>query len=88
MDSEEYKFLLGKVDAIGMLCATIGEMAWPAGADLVLRRIAALRAEVALDKPMGSYQTGYCSFEELILSARETIEAAKRLRSDPGGKGN
>lgn len=88
MDSNEFKYLSGKIDAVALLCSTLAAELMPGAAEILLRRISALRASADDGKADQSYVAGFCSFETEIREGAALVAAAHTLSREPGGAGN
>ena len=75
------QYLLGKIDAIELLAASLAAHLSPAIASVLLARCAALREKATKGEALSSYEQGFLSSEVNVLAAIKLAAGAEKMRA-------
>lgn len=75
------QYLLGKIEAVELLAASLAAHLSPAVAGVLLARCAALREKATKAEALSSFEQGFLSSEANVLAAIKLAAGAEKMRS-------
>lgn len=78
------QFLLGKIDAVTLLAASLAAHLSPAVASVLLAQCAALREKASRGEELSAYEQGFQSTESTVLQSLKQAADAEKIRALDG----
>ena len=75
------QYILGKIDAVELLTASLAAHLSPAVASVLLAQCATLREKATKGEALSSFEQGFLSSEANVLAAIKLAAGAEKMRS-------
>jgi hypothetical protein len=84
--TDAVQFLLGKIDAVELLAASLAAHLSPAISNVLLAQCAVLREKATKGEVLSAFEQGFLSSEEHVLAAIGLASDAGKMRSLSSGE--